>query len=108
MSQLNAEKVYQSLIESGEDWADKQAAAELLEENKKSVLAELANKCLENSLGARESLALADPAYRLHLANMVDARHAANRAKVRYDAIKVLSEMRRTIESTRRAEMQMR
>ena len=107
MSNLNPEKIYNSLIESGESWADLQAAAELLEESKKSVLAELANKCPENSLGARESLALADPVYRLHLVNMVAARQAATRARVRYDALKVLADMRRTIESSRRAEMKL-
>lgn len=108
MSDFNPEKIYTAIVDAGIDWSDKQAAAELLEESKKSVLAELANASPENSATAREMVALASPAYRLHLAQMTAARHEANKARVRYDAVKVLSEMRRTVESTRRAEMQIR
>lgn len=83
------------------------AAAELLEEAQKSVLAELMNKS-EGSIAAKEAQARTDPAYRLHCTNMVNARKEANRARVRYDAMRVLSEMRRSQESTRRAEMNLR
>jgi hypothetical protein len=95
------------LSDAGEDWADKEAAAELLEETKKTVLAELMSS--EQGTNAdRERRALANPAYKLHLTNMVAARKEANRAKVRYDSGKVLAEMRRTQESTRRAEANIR
>jgi hypothetical protein len=52
----------------------------------------------------RELGALSEPAYKLHLANMVAARKEANRARVRYDSARVLAELRRTQESTRRIE----
>jgi hypothetical protein len=38
----------------------------------------------------------------------VTARKAANKARVRYDSARVLAELRRSQESTRRAEMTMR
>src|SRR3990167_2465333 len=101
MSDFDPDRIYRQLAETGEDWADKQAAAEILEETKKSVLAEL--MAVEHgSQNAKEASALANPAYRLHLTNMVAARKEANRARVRYDSMKVLAEMRRTQESTRR------
>lgn len=107
MSDFNPEAIYQKLNETGGAWVDKNAAAELLEETKKTVLAELMNG-LVGPKTEREAKALADPAYRLHLTNMVTARKEANRARVKYDSMKVLAEMRRTQESTRRAEANIR
>ena len=107
MSDFDPDKIYRQLIECGESWVDTNAAAELLEETRKTVLAELMNK-EHGSQNAKESAALANPAYKLHLVNMVTARKEANRAKVRYDSMKVLAEMRRTQESTRRAEIGIR
>lgn len=103
MSDFNPDGIYRSLLEAGEEWTDKQAAADLLEETKKTVLAELM-RGYEGSAAERERNALADPAYRLHVVKMNEARREANRAKVKYDSMKVLAEMRRTQESTRRIE----
>lgn len=105
---LNSERAYEELLKSGDDWADKQAAAELLEETKKSVLARLKNESGEKSDAAKETIALCHKDYREHLELMVEAKRAATRARVRYDAAKVLAEMRRSEESTRRAEMTLR
>lgn len=104
---MDAEAIHDRLVKAGEEWADQDAAASLLEETRKSVLAELMNG-LQGSMAARESEALADPVYKLHVTNMVSARKAANRAKVKYDSAKAWCELVRTRESTRRAEMTMR
>lgn len=104
---FNPEAIYQKLNETGDAWVDKNAAAEILEETKKSVLAELMTG-FDGPKTERESKALADPAYRLHLSSMVAARKEANRARVKYDSMRVLAEMRRTQESTRRAEANIR
>jgi NMD protein affecting ribosome stability and mRNA decay len=107
VSDFNPEAIFAKLNATGEDWVDKNAAAEILEETKKSVLAELMN-ALEGPKTEREARALADPTYRLHITNMVTARKEANRARVKYDSMRVLAEMRRTQESTRRAEANIR
>lgn len=108
MSDFDPDKIYANILSSGEEWADKQAAADLLEETRKTILAEIMNAEGQGlSMVARESLALSSPTYKLHVTNMVAARKEANRARVRYDAVKVLSEMRRSQESTRRAEMRL-
>lgn len=90
---------------AGEEWSDLDAAANMLEETRKSVLAELVNQSKGGSIAAKESEALADPAYKLHLANMVNARKLANRARVRYDTARAWVELVRTSEATKRAEM---
>lgn len=103
MNDFAPEAIYRQLLQAGEDWTDKQAAADLLEETKKTVLAELMNG-FDGSAAERERRALAEPAFKLHLTNMNSARKEANRARVRYDSAKVLAELRRTQESTRRIE----
>lgn len=105
---LNSDRAYESLVETGEDWADKDAAATLLEETKKTFLAKLKNEAKAKSDAAAETVALCDPAYVEHIETMVEARRVANRAKVKYDSAKTLAELRRSEESTRRAEMQIR
>lgn len=108
VSDFDPTRIYHEIVTSGEDYCDKDAAANLLEETKKSILAKIINSADGGSMAAKESAALADPAYRLHLTQMVSARKEANRAKVKYDAVRVLAEMRRTQESTRRAEANIR
>ncbi len=108
MNDFDPNKIYHQIVEAGDEWVDKEAAAELLEETKKTILARLALKAEASSVAAKEQEALAHPAFELHVAKMVSARENANRAKVRYDAVRVLAEMRRTQESTRRAEANIR
>lgn len=105
---FDADKTYDALIRAGEAWADADAAASLLEETKKSLLAQLMQEADSTSNAGKEMLALAHPDYRKHVDGMVSARKAANKARVRYDSAKVLAEMRRSEESTRRAEMTLR
>lgn len=107
-SRLDPEKVYQAILKAGEDWADAEAAAQLLEETRKTVLAECEARSESPSIAGKEMLALADPVYKEHVAGMVRARKMANKARVRYDSAKVLGELRRSEESTRREELRMR
>lgn len=102
---LNADRIYAELISSGEDWADKDAAASLLEEGKKALLAQLSLANEAKSRVEAEGKALASHEYQEYIAGMVEARKAANKARVRYSAIQTLAELRRSQESTRRAEL---
>ncbi len=90
---------------AGEEWSDLDCAANLLEESRKSVLAELVNQSKGGSIAAKESEALANPAYKLHITNMVNARREANRARVKYDTARAWVELVRTSEATKRAEL---
>ena len=106
---LDPDRIFHKLTEAGHTWADLEAAADLLEETKKVILAELTLQQLKgaSSRAEAEQQALALPAYREHLAAMNAARRAANRARVDYDSLKSLMELRRSQEATRRAEIQL-
>lgn len=104
---LDPARAYAEIISTGESWADAEAGASLLEETRKSVLAELKLRSDEKSDAARETVALASHNYRTHVETMVEARHKANLARVRYEAARTLAELRRTEAATRRVEMQL-
>ncbi len=95
----------QSIVTRGEMWADCQAAADLLEETKGTLLAKLLKENFEHPAWKADALAKADQRYEEHIKAMVDARRLATLAKVRYDGAKAMGEFARSAESTRRAEM---
>jgi 2-methylaconitate cis-trans-isomerase PrpF len=96
----------QSIVARGELWADAEAAADLLEETKGTLLAKLTKEHLDLPAWKAEAEAKGDPRYEEHIKAMVDARRLANLARVRYDGAKAMGEFARSAESTRRAEMQ--
>lgn len=98
--------IYDYLMEAGNDWADKKAAFVLLDDNTKSVLADVKNDSPGKSDAERTSEALADRRYRLHLNEKNQAFAAFLLAQVKYDSAKALADARRTQASTRRAEAQ--
>lgn len=105
---FNPDEIYERLRLAGEEWADKDAAANALEETKASLLAELSLKADGASEAAKKNVALADPAFRLHVTNMVTARKEANKSKVRYETGKVWAELMRTKSANMREELRNR
>ena len=105
---MDVDAIFAKLSEAGEDWADKDAAATVLEETRKSVLSDLMLNSAQTSIAGKEMEALADPSYRDYLAKMCNARKSANKAKVKYDSIKAWIELTRSAEATRRAEASIR
>lgn len=104
---FDANAITERLIRAGEDWADKFAAAEALEDAAETMLA----KCFLEATGnveERKARAKCDDQYDRSRKLSRDARHAANRAKVKYDVGKAYVELIRSQESTRRAEMTLR
>lgn len=110
MEQQSPNEIASKLAETGRDWADKESAASLLEETRKSVRAQLACEFIEGagSAAKAELMAEKDPRYTEHLKAMVEARKQANIARVNYDSGKIWTELVRTAEATKRAELQMR
>lgn len=105
---FDADRVAHELSERGLAWADAHAAAEALEETKKSMLAQISLASDHKSQTVREEMALASPEYREHVTKMVEARRAANRARVRFDTYKAWIELKRTAAATERAAMNLR
>lgn len=100
-------RLHSRLVELGEAWADADAAASLLEEQKKTVLAQLMSMSQANSSAAKETEALATPLFREHVEKMVEARRVANRMLVNYKSAQVWVDLARSVEATRRAEMRL-
>lgn len=105
---MDPDAIYQRLIEAGDDWADKNAAADTLEKNRDSVKARLMMLSSQTSMAGKEMEALADDSYSDYIAQAVAARKAATKAKVKYDSIQAWIEIKRSVESTKRAEMNLR
>ena len=101
-------KLAQSIVSRGEMWADCNAAADLLEETNKTLLAKIMKEYLDHPAWKAETLARADMRFEEHIRAQVDARRLANLARVRYDGAKAMGEFIRSAESTRRAEMQLK
>jgi hypothetical protein len=91
---------------AGEEWVNLDAAANLLERTKDTLLAQIMKQQGDISAAKAEMLAKADPRYANHLEMMVEARRKAMQAKVRYDSGHAFIDMARSHESTKRAEMQ--
>lgn len=98
----------QSIVARGELWSDANAAADLLEETKGTLLAKITKEHLDLPGWKAETMAKADPRYEEHIKAMVDARRLSNLAKVRFDGAKILGDFARSVESTRRAEMMLK
>ena len=104
---FDVNKVTERIVELGEEWADQNAAADILEETKTALLSELKTYSMEKSDAAKETEAKANPKFREHLEAMVEARRIANRAKVNYEAAKTWTDLLRTKEANLRAEMKL-
>jgi hypothetical protein len=106
---IEPEKIYTRLVAMGTDWAEKQHAANMLSETRKSVLAQIMTDYLikGDSAVKAETFALSSDLYQGHIKAMVDAEKESNLARVNYESAKTWAESVRTAESTRRAEMRL-
>jgi hypothetical protein len=107
---LDADSIYRELDKAGSDWSDKKAAFDTLDRNTKSVLADVLLTFMDSGLSRAESetRALASSTYKSHLASVGAAHKAYLQAQVLWTNIQTLAELRRSEESTRRAEAMIR
>jgi len=106
---FNPMEIFREVISAGEEWADLKSAYEAYEDNNKSVLADLTSGFMLSSKSRAEAemYALASEQYKAHLSAKQEARRAYLQAQVKYDSLRLLAELKRTQESTRRTEMRM-
>jgi hypothetical protein len=104
---VDANELYFKLTQAGDEWADKQAAYNVLEDTKNAVLAKLMMKSQAPSVAAREIEAKASAEYTGHVEATQAAMKEALKAKVKYESIKVWIDLRRSEEATRRVEMRL-
>lgn len=100
-------RIYNELIEAGNEYADQRAALELHEKMEKPLLAKLRQASNAKTQGERDDYAYGHSEYETWRQQLYERRKDATRAQVRWIAAQELSEHRRTQESTRRAEMRL-
>jgi len=96
------DQIEERLRLAGEDFAEKNAAAELLEETKKVVFSKLCSNSTEKTQGAKETSAYCQPEYEEHIISMVEARKVANKARVKYESGRIWVDLLRSKEATER------
>jgi len=107
---LSADKIYTTVLAAGEQWADARSAYELLDDMRQTILADVTSG-LYGTCGSKseaDTMARCSSVYRDHLAALGRARKVWLHAEVRYKTAQLLAELRRSEESTRRAEIQLR
>ena len=105
---LDADQIFKHIMEAAQEWVEADQESRRLTALEKVVLAEITNQQAAESMAERKSLALASGEYKHHVALMIAAKTKANMTLARYKAMQNLSELRRSEESTRRAEMGLR
>ncbi len=107
---FDPEKIFHEVTQAGDTWADTKSAFEALDDVTKSVLADITGRFMDGKISRTEAerYALSSQDYREHLASVSKARGEWLRAQVRYDGLKMLAELRRSQESSKRAEMNLR
>jgi len=110
LDHMNPDRVYERLVRLGDDWADKNAAAQLLEDTTKATLARMVTDAIGQGTTTKamaEQQALASTEYLEHVTSAVTARQEANRARVRYDAAKIWAELLRSANANQRERMRL-
>lgn len=74
---------------AGEQWADLEAAAQLLEDTKSAVLAQKCSELGGIPVNRAEQSVKSSPFWKDHVAKIVEARHKANLAKVQLDYVRM-------------------
>jgi len=90
--------------EVGSDWADKEAAAQLLENCRSAVMAEWCADQGDIPVNKAEQKVKASPEWRDYNERMVEARRLANRAKIKMESVKMRSMEQHAKEANYRAE----
>lgn len=103
-----SEELLHNLREAGEDWADKKAAAEVLEEGRRNLLANLIKKRMamgdSNAKAQEEARCYLD--FEIATDKMLYAQGEAIKAKLAYDLAQAAIDLYRTDAATRRAELE--
>lgn len=100
---MNPEEIFHRLQKAGDEFADLNAAADLLEETKYTMLSQCAADYPNESNASAEAKARRDPRFIEHLTAMVHARKLANKAKVKVTSIQTWVDLMRSKQATDRA-----
>lgn len=103
-------EIHDRMVRAGDNWAEADAAARLLEDTLKTVLAQEVQKVMADGsirgVERAESIARTSPAFIEHVKALAEARERANKSRVRWDSARVFTDLVRTVNANRRAELQ--
>ncbi len=91
----------------GEDWADKESAAALLEDCKSTVMAQRQTMLGDIPVNRAEQQVKASPDWEEYIRSCVEARHQANLAKIRLEALRIEFSTWNNNQANERAEFKM-
>ena len=89
------------------DWVDADAAATILEELKSATLSQCMVALGDMPVSRAEMQVKASPEWKAYVENMVAARKAANRMKVKLEELRMRHAEQQSAEASRRAEMRL-
>ncbi len=92
---------------AGEEWAELEAAAAILEDTKSAVLAQRMAQLGDIAVNKAEMAIKASPQWIDHVKTIVEARKAANLAKIKLDVARMEYGEQQSIEANKRAEMRL-
>ena len=108
---IDPDKIYAVVEKCGLAWADAKAAFEMYDDLTKTVLADLCTDIMAGykcSKSEAETRAYAHERYKAHLASLATARREWLHAEVKWKSAVMLADLRRSEESSRRAEMNLK
>ena len=74
---------------AGEVWADKEAAAQMYEDTKSSILSQRCKELGDIAVNRAEQEVKSSPFWREHVRKIVEARKEANKARIELDYIRM-------------------
>lgn len=101
----NSESWSDRYREAGEDWADKEAAAQMLEDSKSSVMAQWQTELGDMPVNRAEQTIKASARWREYIMDAVNARQAANKAKINLEYVRMKAMEASAKEANQRAEL---
>lgn len=90
---------------AGEEWADFEAAAQLLEDSKSAVMAQWQTELGDIPVNRAEQMVKSSARWRAYIQDAVDARKRANKAKVYLESVKMRAMEIHAVEANQRTEL---
>jgi putative sterol carrier protein len=90
---------------AGEDWCDKEAAATILEDSKSAVMAQWQTELGDIPVNRAEQTVKASTRWADYIRHAVDARKAANLAKIRLEVVRMKAMEYQSKEANTRTEL---
>lgn len=92
---------------AGEDWVDKESAAQLLEDTKSAIMAQKQAALGDLPVNRAEQIVKASPEWEIYLHKIVEARKEANLAKITMETERLRFMENQSREANARAEMKL-